>query len=65
MTAVVVSVTLLVFACLTIAWCRYCEVSRDVDVVVRNTPSPEARDEAARARLTALFNDTPKGEDRG
>lgn len=24
-----------------------------------------ALDEAARARLTALFNDTPKGEDRG
>lgn len=44
MTAVVVSVTLLVVACLTIAWCRYCEVSREVETVIRNRAREDARE---------------------
>ena len=39
--AVIVSVTLLAVAALAVAVCRYHEIARDIETVVRNTPTGE------------------------
>jgi hypothetical protein len=33
-------IALLAVAVLAVAWLRYCEVSREIEVAVRNTPAP-------------------------